>query len=239
MWSRKYNKCILCETTKRKHVARGMCRRCYSKKRKEEDPEKVKKYDRKWKKENPEKIKKWGRKWYKNNSEKVKKYGKKYRKENPEKVKKNFKKWYKKQDPDEQRRKCAKRIKKWRKDHPEEARCLSKISSKKWRKNNKLKCNISNLINQKLKKRLSSKKGNSTLSFLPYTINELIQHLEKQFEPGMTWENHSVYGWHIDHKIPDCKFNYKNVNDKEFQECWALENLQPLWWQDNLKKGCK
>ena len=47
-----------------------------------------------------------------------------------------------------------------------------------------------------------------------------MKHLEKQFTKGMTWENHGK--WHIDHVIPDSHFKYINVEDKEFQECWAL-----------------
>jgi len=98
----------------------------------------------------------------------------------------------------------------------------------------KLKGRVSVLVNARLRRRLSSKKGKSTFSFLPYTIDELIKHLEKLFTVGMTWENYGY--WHIDHKIPDCKFNYKNVEDREFQKCWALKNLQPLWALDNLRK---
>jgi hypothetical protein len=31
---------------------------------------------------------------------------------------------------------------------------------------------------------------------------QLVSHLEAQFKPGMTWENYTLYGWHIDHIIP-------------------------------------
>ena len=53
----------------------------------------------------------------------------------------------------------------------------------------------------------------------------------------MTWSNYGFYGWHIDHIELDCSFDYKSVNDKEFQKCWSLENLQPLWAEDNLRKN--
>jgi DNA modification methylase len=42
------------------------------------------------------------------------------------------------------------------------------------------------------------KKG-SAVKLLGCTIAEVIQHLEAQFKPGMSWENWSVHGWHIDH----------------------------------------
>lgn len=105
----------------------------------------------------------------------------------------------------------------------------------------RLKQNVSSLIHHRLKFRLSSKNGKSTFSFLPYTIDKLIKHLENQFKPWMDWNNYGMGKdkWNMDHIIPDSSFNYKNVEDKEFQECWALENLQPLSAIKNIKKGNK
>ena len=70
-----------------------------------------------------------------------------------------------------------------------------------------------------------------------YTVTVLKAHLEKQFTEGMTWENHGA--WHIDHIIPICAFNYESPGDLDFKRCWALGNLQPLWAEDNIKKGIK
>lgn len=99
----------------------------------------------------------------------------------------------------------------------------------------KLRDNVSCLINKRLKRRVLNKGCKSIFEFLPYTIDDLKRHLEKQFKPGMSWKKRSA--WHIDHIIPDCKFNYKSVDDKEFQKCWALNNLQPLWAEENIKKN--
>lgn len=68
-----------------------------------------------------------------------------------------------------------------------------------------------------------------------YSVEILIKHLESLFLPGMTWENYGK--WHIDHIIPISLFSFKDVADPEFIRCWSLENLQPLWAADNLKKG--
>lgn len=86
-----------------------------------------------------------------------------------------------------------------------------------------------------------SKEGKTTWSFLPYTVDELIRHLENLFEPWMNWDNWGIGKgkWNIDHKKPDSLFNYKSVEDEEFQKCWALENLQPLDAIENIKKGNK
>ncbi len=101
----------------------------------------------------------------------------------------------------------------------------------------KLRHNVSSLITQRLKGRLSGKNVQSIIEYLPWTIDELIKHLESKFKKGMSWKNYGFRGWHIDHKIPDSKFNYEDEYDGEFLQCWALENLQPLWWQENLRKG--
>lgn len=101
----------------------------------------------------------------------------------------------------------------------------------------KIKMGVSCLIRASLKRRLSGKNGKRTFSFLPYTIDGLIQHLEDKFQTGMSWGN---YGrWHIDQIIPDCSFDYKSIEDSAFQKCWELKNLQPLWAEDNLKKNRK
>ena len=43
----------------------------------------------------------------------------------------------------------------------------------------------------------------------------------------------------IDHIRPDSSFDYKSVEDKEFQKCWALGNLRPLDAIKNIKKSSK
>jgi len=101
----------------------------------------------------------------------------------------------------------------------------------------KIRQNFSSLISSRLKRRLLNKGGKSTFKFLPYTIEGLMQHIESQFRPGMYWGNYGFLGWHIDHIIPDCSFDYKSVDDEQFQRCWALDNLQPLWAYENIKKG--
>lgn len=68
---------------------------------------------------------------------------------------------------------------------------------------------------------------------LGYSTEELKSHLEQQFTEGMSWDNHGK--WHIDHIIPLCYFTEVH----QVREAWGLQNLQPLWASDNLKKGRK
>lgn len=68
------------------------------------------------------------------------------------------------------------------------------------------------------------------------TRQELIRHIESQFQEGMSWDN---YGqgenndhqncWHIDHIIPISKYEGEYPNH--------YTNLQPMWGIDNIKKG--
>jgi hypothetical protein len=72
-----------------------------------------------------------------------------------------------------------------------------------------------------------------------YTTLELKQHLERLFTRGMTWKLFLLGKIHIDHVVPVSFFNYSRPQDAEFQYCWSLHNLQPLWGKDNLKKRDK
>jgi len=101
----------------------------------------------------------------------------------------------------------------------------------------KLKRNISNSIWCKLNRNRGCKKDRKISECLPYSINELKKHLEKKFKTGMNWDNYGK--WEIDHKIPDSSFNYSSTTDEGFKQSWALENLQPLWKEENAKKGSK
>jgi hypothetical protein len=97
----------------------------------------------------------------------------------------------------------------------------------------------------------SSKNGQSILQCLPYTIAELRNHLENQFELWMTWENWGNYDpttwddsdpttwtWQLDHIIPHSIFAYASMEDQAFKDCWALSNLRPLSAKQNIKDGC-
>lgn len=85
---------------------------------------------------------------------------------------------------------------------------------------------------------LKGKKDNKHWEVLVgYTAEQLKEHLEKQFQTGMSWKNYGK--WHIDHIIPISFFQFYDYNDVEFKMCWRLENLQPLWAKENLIKNNK
>ena len=83
------------------------------------------------------------------------------------------------------------------------------------------------------------KNGKKWQELVGYSVDDLRDHIEKLFIEGMSWELFMQGKIHIDHKYPVSKFNYTSPDDESFKQCWALDNLQPLWGVDNLRKGNK
>lgn len=118
----------------------------------------------------------------------------------------------------------------WKKEYDESDRIKG---LKKYYKH-RVHYNVSRLVRNGLK---DSSKSKPTFELLGYTVQDLKNHLESLFTEGMNWDNYGKYGWHIDHIIPRSKLIYDSENHPNFKICWSLNNLQPLWRTDNLKKG--
>lgn len=78
-------------------------------------------------------------------------------------------------------------------------------------------------------------KTGKTLELTGCSKEELTTHLESKFTEGMTWENYGE--WHIDHIRPCASFNLEDPDEQK--KCFHWTNLQPLWAQDNMRKGAK
>jgi len=98
-------------------------------------------------------------------------------------------------------------------------------------------------INKVLRKAKSSKANSSCFDLLPYTNEELLKHIEAQFgmhpihvtHNAMCWDNFGK--WHLDHIRPVSSFSITGPESEGFTECWALDNLRPLWAEENMSKG--
>jgi hypothetical protein len=91
-----------------------------------------------------------------------------------------------------------------------------------------LRCRLRTALNKKYK-------AGHAVKDLGCSITELKIYLESKFQAGMSWENHSQTGWHIDHIKPLSRFD---LSDREqFLEACHYSNLQPLWAEDNLSKS--
>lgn len=176
---------------------------------------------------------------------------KKYREDNAEVVRERKLQYCK-----NNREKEAARTQAWREANPEKylLNCKKQLERNKKRYHDDirffLRQTLSKEIGRGLRKRGSSKGQHSCLQFLPFSINELKEHLESQFEPWMHWDNHGPYRknewndndtatwtWQIDHIVRHAKFNYTSMEDPEFQKCWSLENLRPLSAKVNNKEN--
>ena len=89
----------------------------------------------------------------------------------------------------------------------------------------------------------SNQKTCRTEQYVGCTYKELLDHLESQFEEGMTWENHGRGDdkWQVDHFKAQSRFD-PTIEEEAFK-CWHYTNLQPMWasenigWQDKPKPG--
>jgi hypothetical protein len=94
---------------------------------------------------------------------------------------------------------------------------------------------LANNLRSRLYKALtreSAIKSASTGSLIGCSGVELMAHLEAQFLPGMSWENHGE--WEIDHIKPCASFDL--TDPAQQRECFNYTNLQPLWRRENRQK---
>ncbi len=74
-------------------------------------------------------------------------------------------------------------------------------------------------------------KKSSTTEMLGADWVTIRGHLEQQFTEGMTWGDYGE--WHVDHKIPLASAE----TEEELIKLFHYTNLQPLWAEDNRRKG--
>src|ERR1035437_1396904 len=83
---------------------------------------------------------------------------------------------------------------------------------------------------------IRNQKVGSAVKDLGCSMPELKEHLEKQWQPGMTWDNwgrgKEKETWHIDHIKPLTRFDL--TDRQQFLEACHYTNLQPLWAEDNI-----
>ena len=164
---------------------------------------------------------------------------KKYREKHPEKIKSYKKLLYDKNKKnktsyyDLNKDKTLNRNKLYRKNNKDKINNYSK---------NRRKTDIQYKLSLNLRVRLNSAinnnyKAGSAVKDLGCSIEELKQYLESKFLPGMTWDNWTIDGWHIDHIKPLTSFDL--IDREQLLEACHYTNLQPLWAKDNLSKGAK
>lgn len=90
-------------------------------------------------------------------------------------------------------------------------------------------------------KQKNMRKNNKTFKWVGCSPKFLKKYLENKFynnpitKEKMSWKNHTINGWHVDHIIP--LSSAKNIGDVERLSHYT--NLQPMWAEENLSKGDK
>lgn len=223
-----------------------------SKKYREENRENIRTADKIRYHQNLEKSRKKRRTSYQKHSVETNKKRREKYQNNREEIRKNWKKLYRsfpniKNSHDKYVAKNREKIKnyqnsynkKYKQDNAEKIKKLNKDYVSRRLKIDpifKMVINLRKRIRHALKSQ-STKKSLKTLELLGATKEEVWKHLESKFKEGMTRENNTPKGWHIDHIKPISSFD---LNDPEqLKECFHYTNLQPLWWWENLSKGDK
>lgn len=151
------------------------------------------------------------RKYYQNNKEKIAKKNQAYRENNKEKMADLFKKWATKNKA---------HIARKRRERISSDPLFKAVATLRRR------------LNKAIKSNQWSHSG-SFQSYIGCSQEQFFAHIQSKFKPGMTWENHGINGWHLDHIIP-------LSSAKSLDELYALShfsNIQPLWAIDNIKKS--
>jgi hypothetical protein len=159
------------------------------------------------------------KKYYESNKEKISEYYSEWRENKKEHLKEYQKKW--REDNRDKLRKTKRDYEKNRKDSDPLYKLVANFRTAIW---------------TVLKESNVDKYGHY-FDVLQYSPEELINHLEKQFKDDMTWDNYGI--WHVDHKLPITSFDIQEMGDEEFMRCWCLDNLQPMWGEENIRKSNK
>jgi ribosomal protein S20 len=185
----------------------------------------IKEYRSVYNADNQDKIKEY----FTNNKDRLSELNKKYYYGNHEFLK-NKHKQYGKDNPEVRRKATAKYLK----NNPE--------YYNQYRRNRyntdpqfKLRIVLGNRLNEVLKKSKTNKTSN-IIVLLGCSLDEVKQHIEKQFTELMFWENHGIY-WEVDHIIPCDKFDLTDIEQQK--QCFHYSNLQPLIKTENRQKSNK
>tara|TARA_Y100000389_G_C17463392_1_gene523498 strand:+ start:3041 stop:3655 length:615 start_codon:yes stop_codon:yes gene_type:complete len=183
-------------------------------------------YNNKYRKNNREKVNAYGRKHYQNNREKRNASSKKWQQNNREKVNASTRKSH--QRPEAKKRRRA------RQKRPGYKKRRNARRRERYRTDPLYR--IKTILRSRLRHALKGKiKSAKTIKLLGCSYSHAQNHLEKQFLPGMTWENHGT--WHVDHMMPCASFD---LTDPEHQrQCCHYTNLQPMWGKENISKRDK
>jgi len=214
------------------------CQKIISRKRYEENIEKIKAYKKEYYKKNVKRNPSYNVEHYQNRIAKDPDYNKKlYQKRIAKDPDYNTKRYQRaiKRDP-------AYRKKLYQKMMERNPDYYNNLRANKRRTDPMFKLNIymGNRIRSALE---GNKNGRHWENLLSWTLKELQIELNRQMselnkkypekEP-MTLANHGTK-WELHHKIYQSYWKFERPEDPEFKQCWALCNLMPIWKDEHKK----
>lgn len=73
-----------------------------------------------------------------------------------------------------------------------------------------------------------------------YNERDLARHIEDQFGPRMSWDNHARstqgFRWEVDHITSRSQLRYDSFSHPNFKKCWSLDNLRPIDAKENKSR---
>lgn len=164
--------------------------------------------------------------YYQNNWEKINAKVSKWQKNNREKKNANSRRW-RKNNREKYRASQRKSI-----QRPEYKKKVNARAKERYRTDPVYR--IKRILSSRLRSALNGNiKSASTMKLVGCSVQHVKDHLEKQFQPGMTWENHGK--WHVDHMLACDTFDLEDPEQQ--RRCFHWTNLQPLWGPENISKS--
>jgi hypothetical protein len=178
------------------------------------DPEKRKtaarEAQRRWRVRNPGAQKERMRQWRAENPERAKEIDRKTKAKNPEALRVRDRAW----------------------KHAHCVEISAKVRARRQSNSEfRMKTNLRNRVKAAMR---GGKKCSGTSVLLAMELPEFRIYIQGQFRPGMTWENYGPV-WHLDHVRPCASFDLTNPEEQKI--CFRWDNHQPLFAEDNLRKG--
>lgn len=199
-------------------------------------------YDKEYYQNNKEKVSERGKLNYIKNKEKIKERRSKNKKERSEYDKKRYsgdygkiKRQKRKEDYYNNPEKYKKAGRLRRELFPDKIRESKKKAYYKRFESDPLfrfKIKTRNVVRTSFNK-FSYTKKSRTFEILNCSFEDFKIYIESQFTSGMSWKNQG--DWHYDHKVP---LALAETQEEVIKLC-HYSNFQPLWKEENLKKGSK
>lgn len=245
-----------------------ICARAITAQWKKDNPDSVKRNRKKYREKHRAKLRDRGKEYREKNADKIKEYlakpdvksrrkhnSKQWACNNPESRKQTLKQYYAaNKETQAPRRKAYKQrtrdranmlARKRRQENIEEHRKKQREIERR-RRETDVDYRVAKALRGRVRDAIKTEsKAASTQKLLGCTVPELKQHLESKFQPGMSWDNYTKDGWHIDHIIPCAAKNPDGTKVFDFskpedqKKCFHWTNLQPMWAKENYKKKNK